>query len=156
MCTACVVGLASPASSTLPGSPHDKLKEMLFGEQPAPHITANASALDMGVKTKKQLIAERALLQTLLEVSFTASADQDLADKAQGFAVNLSRHFALLFAAGIQSPPPAPYTSRHAVLVTAAAGSPAPSAMKALKELDARIVLDAFEQVRAVAGHLGK
>jgi hypothetical protein len=38
-----VLNLRSPADSELPGTPLDKLTEMLLGEQPPPHVLPTQS-----------------------------------------------------------------------------------------------------------------
>lgn len=67
---------------------------------------------DCGVKTKTQVAAERAVLVQLLGAVMGAAADEVLAEAARPFAINVSRHFAMLFVSGTRPPPPAPLMAR--------------------------------------------
>ena len=49
--------------------------------QPPPHIEATPTVSEMGVKTKTQLLAERAVLRQLITSVIAASADKDLNPK---------------------------------------------------------------------------
>ena len=49
--------------------------------QPPPHIESTPTVSEMGVKTKTQLLAERAVLRQLITSVIAASADKDLNPK---------------------------------------------------------------------------
>jgi transformation/transcription domain-associated protein len=66
-----------------------------------PHLSLPPQ-VDLGVKTKTQLVAERQVLVTLISAIIGAAADEQLADAAGPFARGICRHFAMLFAAGAQ------------------------------------------------------
>ncbi|RMZ56591.1 hypothetical protein APUTEX25_003771, partial [Auxenochlorella protothecoides] len=118
----CVATLARlrlpPAAAGDPRLAPRLLQLALFapGAEP-PALPADAHwPAELGVKTKKQHAAERAMLETLLVAAMTAPAVPDaLQAEAAAFARGVARHFALLFAAGwgAQTPPPAPPSSRH-------------------------------------------
>ena len=71
--------------------------------QRAPHI-ATGLPREAGVKTKTQLNSERNVLRQLLASILGASASEDLKEAAQPFAHHVSRHFAMLVAAGASAP----------------------------------------------------
>ena len=71
--------------------------------QRAPHI-ATGLPREAGVKTKTQLNSERNVLRQLLASILGASASEDLKEAAQPFASHVSRHFAMLVAAGASAP----------------------------------------------------
>ena len=71
--------------------------------QRAPHI-ATGLPREAGVKTKTQLNSERNVLRQLLASILGASASEDLKEAAQPFARHVSRHFAMLVAAGASAP----------------------------------------------------
>jgi hypothetical protein len=48
VCLASVLNLRSPADSALPGTPLDKLTEMLLGDQPPPHVLPTQSRVRGG------------------------------------------------------------------------------------------------------------
>ncbi|KAK9813301.1 hypothetical protein WJX72_012102 [[Myrmecia] bisecta] len=137
VCLASVLSLRSPGDSALPGSALDKLAEMVFGDQPPPFIEASVGNVEVGTKTKTQLLAERQVLKTLIAVTIGAAADPAVAEMASPFARGICRHFALLFAAGASAPPPTMPISRSS---PQSKGGRADS----LKELDPHIFLDAL------------
>ena len=51
--------------------------------QPPPHIESTPTVSEMGVKTKTQLLAERAVLRQLITSVIAASADKDLNPKGR-------------------------------------------------------------------------
>lgn len=53
------------------------------------------------------------MLQTLLSAILCAAAEEKLAKEAVPFARHICRHFAMLFVAGAQPPPPAPIMFRQ-------------------------------------------
>jgi hypothetical protein len=62
--------------------------------------------------TALQVCAERQVLVSLLAAVLGAAADEVLAPAATPFATHVSRHFAMLFVAGVTPPPPAPVMAR--------------------------------------------
>ncbi|KAL6768445.1 hypothetical protein ACKKBF_B39155 [Auxenochlorella protothecoides x Auxenochlorella symbiontica] len=146
----CVATLARlrlpPAAAGDPRLAPRLLQRALFapGAEP-PALPADAHwPAELGVKTKKQHAAERAMLETLLVAAMTAPAVPDaLQAEAAAFARGVARHFALLFAAGwgAQTPPPAPPSSRHERY--AALGG-VPAAVATLTHLHPHLLLDAF------------
>lgn len=54
-----MLNLRAPGDSRLAGTAMDKLAEMLLGSQPPPCVQPTPTRVDLGVKTKTQLVAER-------------------------------------------------------------------------------------------------
>eukprot|EP00897_Mesotaenium_endlicherianum_P005503 jgi/Mesen1/4981/ME000248S04265 len=120
--------------------------------------------VDLGVKTKTQLMAERSMFKALLMAVIASSGDAEIQDGKDEFLHNVCRHFAMLFhidasSAGAQpgggatssSPlrplPPAPPESASGPAAAAARGRAKQQAN--LKELDPLIFLDALVAVLA-------
>ncbi|GLT44576.1 hypothetical protein SLA2020_184620 [Shorea laevis] len=53
--------------------------------------------VDLGVKTKTQLMAEKSVFKILLMTIIATSAEPDLSDPKDDFVVNVCRHFAMIF-----------------------------------------------------------
>ncbi|KAK1296404.1 hypothetical protein QJS10_CPB15g00503 [Acorus calamus] len=53
--------------------------------------------VDLGVKTKTQLMAEKSVFKILLTTMIAASAESELQDPKDDFIVNVCRHFAMIF-----------------------------------------------------------
>ncbi|KAK1320678.1 hypothetical protein QJS10_CPA03g02198 [Acorus calamus] len=53
--------------------------------------------VDLGVKTKTQLMAEKCVFKILLTTMIAASAESELQDPKDDFIVNVCRHFAMIF-----------------------------------------------------------
>ncbi|GIL72029.1 hypothetical protein Vretifemale_2442, partial [Volvox reticuliferus] len=94
----------------------ETLLRVVTGDLPPPQVAVAMPKrqLDSGVKTKTQVVAERQVLVQLLAAVMGAAADEALAVAARPFALHVSRHFAMLFVAGTQPPPPAPVMARTA------------------------------------------
>lgn len=142
-CLAAILNLRSPVDSSLQGTSIDKVVEMLLGNQPAPAVQPTPTRVDLGVKTKTQLIAERQVLATLLSAVIGAAADEKLADVAGPFAHGICRHFAMLFVAGAHPPPPAPMMARQSQVEGHLLAAMPPG----LRELDVHLFLDALVEV---------
>ena len=52
---------------------------------------------DLGVKTKTQLMAKKSVFKILLMTLIASSAEPDLHDPKDDFAVNVCHHFAMIF-----------------------------------------------------------
>ncbi|KAK8962950.1 hypothetical protein KSP40_PGU020559 [Platanthera guangdongensis] len=61
------------------------------------HTDNSDMKVDLGVKTKTQLMAEKSIFKTLIMTIIAASADPDLQDLGDEYVVNICRHFAMLF-----------------------------------------------------------
>jgi hypothetical protein len=86
--------------------------------------------VDLGVKTKTQLVAERQVLVALIAAVIGAGADEQLGEVAGPFARGICRHFAMLFAAGAQvnrGPPPPPGRGARPAAYAATGSRAAPS-----------------------------
>eukprot|EP00884_Botryococcus_braunii_P021985 jgi/Botrbrau1/8470/Bobra.0237s0087.1 len=142
ICCTSYMNIRSPEDSNLSGTAADKLTSMLFGsEAPPPMIDGmGMSAENYGVKTKPQLQAERQILRELLAGSLKAMGEEDIRPEATPFGHGICRHFALLFAAGAQSPPPALPSTANATERANARTWP-------LRELDVYLFLDAVIMV---------
>jgi transformation/transcription domain-associated protein len=109
--------------------------------------------VDLGVKTKTQLLAEKSVFKILLMTIIAADAEPDLHDPKDDFVSNVCRHFAMIF--HIDS------SSSNASIATAALGGSVLSSNVSvssrsktgtylnLKELDPLIFLDALVDVLA-------
>ena len=131
-----------------------RLQGILFSdavEKPRIPIDANWPN-ELGIKTRKQQSAERAMLASLLTAVFSSGRQGDAeleAVNANKFAKAISRHFALLLAAGWanQEPLAIPPSSKLA-RYSAPDGNDkaaAAAAVATLKHLDPEVVMDAFE-----------
>jgi transformation/transcription domain-associated protein len=117
--------------------------------------------VDLGVKTKTQLLAERTVFKQLLIAVIAASAEPELSDPDDEFVPNLCRHFAMLFTVEPPNPPGGRGGSRDAGPTHPPGGkrgkneAPAQSAVQSimaaanLKELDPLLFLDALVAVLA-------
>ncbi|CAN4078750.1 unnamed protein product [Withania somnifera] len=107
--------------------------------------------VDLGVKTKTQLLAERSIFKILLMTIIAAGAEPDLHDSKDEYVINICRHFAIIF--HIES------SSAHGTLSAAPIGASVLSSSTIistksrystssnLKELDPLIFLDALVDV---------
>ncbi|EHA8588761.1 hypothetical protein COCNU_scaffold006566G000100 [Cocos nucifera] len=107
--------------------------------------------VDLGVKTKTQLMAEKSVFKTLLMTTIAASADPELQDANDEFVINVCRHFAMLFHVDY-SPANSSVTIGHQVgSVLSSSGNmnsrSRGSTSSNLKELDPLIFLDALVDV---------
>lgn len=125
-----------------------RLQALLFGENESLQVPKEFFwPKDLGIKTKKQHAAEKAMLETLL-VSVMASAayDDQLGGTAKEFAHSTCRHFALLLASGwgdAAMPPPAPLSSR---ISDYGVKGGIPAYVASLKHLQPHILLDSFQE----------
>ena len=103
--------LQSPVTSAN-ASPLDQLATVLLSGQLPPKLQPVLTRVELGVKTKAQLVAERHVLVSLLTAVIAAGGDERVAEKALPFSRGICRHFAMLFVAGATAPPPAPMMSR--------------------------------------------
>ncbi|CAM6100600.1 unnamed protein product [Calypogeia fissa] len=114
--------------------------------------------VDLGVKTKTQLMAERSVFKVLLMTVIAASAESELREPKDDFVLNVCRHFAMIFhvdssSSNNQSVPVAAQLG----VATTTGGSSGVANAKArnrsqaanLKELDPLIFLDALVAVLA-------
>lgn len=109
--------------------------------------------IDLGVKTKTQLLAEKSVFKTLLMTIISASADPELQDPKDDFVINVCRHFAMIFHID-HSSPSSSTTLGHLVGSVLSASSSINSRSRSsgssnLKELDPLIFLDALVDVLA-------
>lgn len=115
--------------------------------------------MDLGVKTKTQLLAERTVFKQLLMAVIAASAEPELSDPDDEFVANLCRHFAMLFTVEPPSPPggrgaprempPAAPPKRGAKQEGLGPAAQSIMASANLKELDPVLFLDALVAVLA-------
>ncbi|KAG0495758.1 hypothetical protein HPP92_000449 [Vanilla planifolia] len=107
--------------------------------------------VDLGVKTKTQLMAEKSVFKTLLMTIVAASADPELQDPNDEYVVNICRHFAMLF--HVDYPASSVTVGQHigSMLSTNANlnSRSRNGASSNLKELDPLIFLDALVEVLA-------
>jgi len=121
VCLAAVLNLRAPeppckASADCPGTPVERLATVLLEGSCPPMVRPVPSRVELGVKTKTQLVAERSVLTSLLTAIISAAGDEQLAAAAIPFCRSICRHYAMLFAAGAKTPPPAPLMSRATAL----------------------------------------
>ncbi|XP_078446328.1 phosphatidylinositol 3- and 4-kinase family protein with FAT domain-containing protein isoform X2 [Wolffia australiana] len=96
----CLVSLLN-LSINIPGesaNPRHLGSLLLSAVDPARRRTDGPSMkLDLGVKTKTQLMAEKTVFKTLLMTVIAASAEADLATPNDDFLENVCHHFAMIF-----------------------------------------------------------
>lgn len=110
--------------------------------------------VDLGVKTKTQLVAEKSVFKILLTTVIAASAEPDLLDPKDDFVINICRHFAMIFhvdySSGNSSVAAGPFVGSMLTSSTSnVSGKSRSSAGSNLKELDPLIFLDALVDVLA-------
>ncbi|KAL6010354.1 hypothetical protein ACLOJK_000785 [Asimina triloba] len=126
---------------------------LLFSVDPSRRRTETSDMkVDLGVKTKTQLMAEKSVFKILLMTTIAASAETDLQNPKDDFVVNVCRHFAMIFHVD--------YSSSCSTNSAGHVGSMLPSSSNMgsksrsgtgsnLKELDPLIFLDALVDVLA-------
>ncbi|ONK62905.1 uncharacterized protein A4U43_C07F9340 [Asparagus officinalis] len=109
--------------------------------------------VDLGVKTKTQLMAEKSVFKSLLMTIIAASADPELQDPKDEFFINVCRHFAMLFHVDHSSLNSSTTVGHHVGSVLSSSGNMNSrmrnSTSSNLKELDPLIFLDALVDVLA-------
>jgi transformation/transcription domain-associated protein len=106
--------------------------------------------VDLGVKTKTQLMAERSVFKVLLMTVIAASAEPELQDPKDDFVPNVCRHFAMIFHVDSTTSPPVTASQVGGSMGTGALSSKSRNSSHAnLKELDPLIFLDALVDVLA-------
>lgn len=99
VCLSAVLNLRLPDQSPLPphtppeqqGTPLEQLATVLLEGGHPPMIRAVASRVELGVKTKTQLGAEKAVLTSLLTAVISAAGDELLAEQAVPFCRSICR-----------------------------------------------------------------
>eukprot|EP00879_Flechtneria_rotunda_P005042 GHRR01005319.1.p1 GENE.GHRR01005319.1~~GHRR01005319.1.p1 ORF type:complete len:3477 (+),score=1416.33 GHRR01005319.1:1112-11542(+) len=122
VCLSAVLNLRAPldSSTAAAGSSEDggssstlsRLATVLLEGKHPPTVQPVLSRVELGVKTKAQLVAERSVLTSLLAAIIAAAGDEELTDSSKPFCHSICRHYAMLFVAGAGAPPPAPFMSR--------------------------------------------
>ncbi|XP_074572437.1 uncharacterized protein LOC141828947 isoform X1 [Curcuma longa] len=113
--------------------------------------------VDLGVKTKTQLMAEKSIFKTLLTTIVAASADPELQDEKNEFLSNICRHFALLFHVESSSSNLSVMPGQHVgsmISSSSSMNSRSRVSNSNLKELDPLIFLDALVEVLASENRL--
>lgn len=109
--------------------------------------------VDLGVKTKTQLLAEKSVFKTLLMTIIAASTDPELQDPKDEFVTNVCRHFSMLFHVEHSSLNSSATIGHHVGSVLSSSGSmnfrSRSNSSSNLKELDPLIFLDALVSVLA-------
>lgn len=106
--------------------------------------------VDLGVKTKTQLMAERSVFKVLLMTVIAASAEPELQDPKDDFVPNVCRHFAMIFHVDSTTSPSVTTSQVGGSMGTGALSSKSRNSSHAnLKELDPLIFLDALVDVLA-------
>nr|XP_019701767.1 transformation/transcription domain-associated protein isoform X2 [Elaeis guineensis] len=117
------------------------------------HTETSDMKVDLGVKTKTQLMAEKSVFKTLLMTAVAASADLELQDSNDEFVVNVCRHFAMLFHVEYSSANSSLTVGHHVGSVLSSSSSMSSRSRGGtssnLKELDPLIFLDALVDVLA-------
>ncbi|KAJ3683868.1 hypothetical protein LUZ60_014095 [Juncus effusus] len=108
-------------------------------------VDASDMKLDLGVKTKTQLMAEKSVFKTLLTATIAASADPTLHEPKDEFTLDICRHFAMLFHSDSSSAPPSSSSSLSQQLIPLSRQRL--GTVTNLKELDPLIFLDALVEV---------
>ncbi|KAL2624095.1 hypothetical protein R1flu_008340 [Riccia fluitans] len=108
--------------------------------------------VDLGVKTKTQLMAERSVFKVLLMTVIAASAEHELREPKDDFVHNICRHFAMIFHVESSSASQAVATGQLGVGFSgvSSGGANAKTRNRSqgnLKELDPLIFLDALVAV---------
>ncbi|XP_042425801.1 transformation/transcription domain-associated protein-like [Zingiber officinale] len=130
--------------------------------QPSVFFMAAAKApadreVDLGVKTKTQLMAEKSIFKMLLTTIVAASADPELQDETNEFLSNICRHFALLFHVESSSSNLFVMPGQHVGSMISSSNSMNSRSRvnnSNLKELDPLIFLDALVEVLASENRL--
>jgi transformation/transcription domain-associated protein len=99
VCLSAVLNLRLPDQSALPanipadqqGTPMEQLATVLLEGGHPPMIRPVASRVELGVKTKTQLVAEKAVLTSLLTAVISAAGDDVLAEQAVPFCRSICR-----------------------------------------------------------------
>ncbi|KAG6485829.1 hypothetical protein ZIOFF_054394 [Zingiber officinale] len=113
--------------------------------------------VDLGVKTKTQLMAEKSIFKMLLMTIVAASADPELQDEKNEFLSNICRHFALLFHVESSSSNLFVMPGQHVgSMISSSNNMNSRSRVNNsnLKELDPLIFLDALVEVLASENRL--
>ena len=84
------------------------------------------------------------VLKSLLSSVVGTVLDEELSEASRSFATGVARHYAMLFAAGARTPPPAPLSSLPSTVEEGERGSSTPVA---LLELDPLLFIDALVEV---------
>ncbi|KAJ7564762.1 hypothetical protein O6H91_02G032300 [Diphasiastrum complanatum] len=115
--------------------------------------------VDLGVKTKTQLMAERSVFKVLLMTIIAASAETDLQEPKDDYVLNICRHFAMIFHVDAflsnqttsinNQMGPLQVSASSAVMVPTQNSKPKALSNSNLKELDPLIFLDALVAVLA-------
>ncbi|XP_068646622.1 uncharacterized protein [Aristolochia californica] len=109
--------------------------------------------VDLGVKTKTQLMAEKSVFKVLLMTIIAANAEPDFQDPNDEFVVNVCRHFAMIFHVDYSSGNPSTASVSQVGSMLASANTvssrPRTNTCSNLKELDPLIFLDALVDVLA-------
>ncbi|XP_058091042.1 uncharacterized protein LOC131237348 isoform X3 [Magnolia sinica] len=109
--------------------------------------------VDLGVKTKTQLMAEKSVFKILLMTTIAASAETDLHDPKDDFVVNVCRHFAMIFHVDYSSSNSSIATGQLVGSMLASSSNMTSRSRSGagsnLKELDPLIFLDALVDVLA-------
>ncbi|KAJ7563398.1 hypothetical protein O6H91_03G108600 [Diphasiastrum complanatum] len=115
--------------------------------------------VDLGVKTKTQLMAERSVFKVLLMTVIAASAETDLQEPKDDYVLNICRHFAMIFhvdafftnqTTSISNQTGSMHFGVSSAVTSAThASKPKDSSNSNLKELDPLIFLDALVSVLA-------
>ncbi|KAJ4791719.1 Transformation/transcription domain-associated protein [Rhynchospora pubera] len=108
-------------------------------------IDATDMKVDLGVKTKTQLMAEKSVFKMLLAAAILATADSTLHDPNDDFTSDVCRHFAMLFHSDSSSTPTSSSSIIGQQLVPHSRQRS--STVTNLKELDPAIFLDAVVEV---------
>lgn len=109
--------------------------------------------LDLGVKTKTQLMAEKSVFKTLLMTTISASAETDLTIPNDDFVENVCHHFAMMFHVDCSSATASVANGQQVGSTFVSSNNPNSrsrgSVCSSLKELDPLIFLDALVDVLA-------
>jgi transformation/transcription domain-associated protein len=109
--------------------------------------------VDLGVKTKTQLMAERSVFKVLLMTVIAASVETELVEPKDDFVMNICRHFAMIFHVESASISPTGTLGGVGAVGVSTGGSNAKArsnrSQPNLKELDPLIFLDALVAVLA-------
>ncbi|KAL3525275.1 hypothetical protein ACH5RR_013647 [Cinchona calisaya] len=144
-----------PGIVTDEGSMSRQLSTLLVSSVDSSWKRSDSSEMkvDLGVKTKTQLMAEKSVFKILLMTIIAASAEPDLLDSRDEFVLNVCSHFAMIFHIDNSLT----HTSINASSLGGPLLAPSPSisskprinAPNNLKELDPLVFLDALVDVLA-------
>ncbi|CAA6673494.1 unnamed protein product [Spirodela intermedia] len=113
----------------------------------------SATKLDLGVKTKTQLMAEKSVFKILLMTTISASAEIDLTIPNDDFVENVCHHFAMMFHVDSTSANASVANAQQVGSTFGSSNNPNSrsrgSVCSSLKELDPSIFLDALVEVLA-------